>query len=62
MTAQDLLDKLTALSASGVDLTKLDVVAQYTEFDYSIPYDIGIPATVYLNDVQVDSTNELRLV
>lgn len=54
MTAQELYNSLKALSVSGCDLSKMRVITEYTEYDSSIPYDMGKPATVYIEEVDAE--------
>lgn len=51
MRADELLRQLEAMRDAGLDLSQADVVVTYTEYDASIPYDMGRPAQTYPEDV-----------
>lgn len=53
MRAQDLLDMLLKLQSEGVELSSLEVVVGYTEYDSSVPYDCGVPAYRYPSGLEV---------
>lgn len=56
MTAQELLDELLKLKDKGVDLSALEVIAIYTVYDYSIPYDVGEDCEKYIGSVEANTT------
>jgi hypothetical protein len=47
MRASELLAQLQRYQEIGIDLDKADVVVEYTEYDPSIPYDMGVDAQTY---------------
>jgi hypothetical protein len=47
MRADELLTILQRYQETGRDLSTMDVVVEYTNFDPSIPYDMGVDDQVY---------------
>lgn len=60
MTGLDLLNELQRLQRDGIDISNINVVVHYTEYDDSIPYDIGRDREIYVGSVDVED-GEIRL-
>jgi hypothetical protein len=63
MNAEMLLNELLALRSEGVALEKFEVIVKYTEYDSSIPYDMGKLSEVYPDIIRIDKKEyELILI
>ena len=63
MNSEMLLNELFALRSEGVDLEKFEVIVKYTEYDSSIPYDMGKLSEVYPEIIRIDKErHELILI